>query len=378
MTKRTTIDNISIDKLLLDAENPRFGGNTGKTTPQKSLLENIVDKHGINDLLTSMSANGYFKAEPVVAIPQDDGKYTVVEGNRRLATALILTRSDRAASYTDIAERYLTNDNKDKVASLKILPVSVSNKREELIAYLGAKHIRGSKPWDSYAKAHWLFELMSVSRSELTIGEAARLVGDQNATTVKRILEAYILMQQLKNKKNYQSEHSIRKGRGSNPDYPFSWIYTAIGYENIRNWIGIEGLDSKKTITADVEVLKSPESFSNSEKLVKFLFGSSVLPLRPAIKESRGIRYLNDVVTDDESVRELEDGKDVEEVWENQRSVDDRLGDLFYRVKENLKTINTLVASEELSQEDMTKFRKTGKTSLRLLETILKTLQSKL
>ena len=383
MTGNTTIQNIPINNLLLDAENPRFGGNAGKSATQKFLLDSIVEKHGITDLLTSMSANGYFSAEPVVAIPHHNHgqrKYTVVEGNRRLAAALILTENDRASSYKDLAERYVTSENKDRVESLIKLPVSVFGGRNvELIAYLGAKHIRGSKPWDSYAKAHWLFELLSVSCSELTIGEAARLVGDQNPNTVKRILEAYVLMQQLKNEKNYKSEHSTIGGRGSNPDYPFSWVYTAIGYENIRNWIDIDGLESTTKITADTKVLKSDKSLSNSEKLVGFLFGSSALPSRrPAVKESREIRYLNNVVTDDLSVRELENGVDAEKVWENLKPVEERLGDLFYKIKTDLETINNLIAGDELKREDMDQFRKTGGKSLNILKTIVETLKSRL
>ena len=379
MTRNSEIQNIPIDDLLLDEKNPRFGGNVEHSITQKLLLNNIVEKHGISDLLTSMSVNGYFSAEPVVAVTGNGRRYTVVEGNRRLAAALILTGSDRASDYRDLTEKWVSDANRDKVESLNEFPVSVLQERnEELIAYLGAKHIRGSKPWDSYAKAHWLFELMSVSYSELTIGEAARLVGDQNPTTVKRILEAYVLMQQLRKERNYKSEHSTVKGRGSNPDYPFSWVYTAIGYEHIRDWIDIFDLDSKERINANIKVLRTDKSLLNSEKLVGFLFGSTEKPSRPTVKESRQIRFLNEVVKDDFSVQELENGVDVEEVWENLRPVEERLQDLFYRNMKNLETINTLIAGEDLKREELENFRKIGYKSLNILKTIVETLSSRI
>ncbi len=377
MTENINIQHIPITELLLDKENPRFGGNTGSVDTQKSLLESIVERYGVSDLLASMTANGYFSAEPVVAVKKN-GHYTVVEGNRRLAAALILTGDERASGYKDLTRRWISDSNRRKIESLKQFPVSVYERRnEELIAYLGAKHIRGNKPWDSYAKAHWLFDLMSVSCSELTISGAAQLIGDQNPNTVKRILEAYVLMKQLREERHYKSESSTVSGRGSNPDYPFSWVYTSIGYENIRNWIDITGIDSQEMIRVDTRVLQSEKALSNSEKLVVFLFGSKTKPVRPVVAESREIRQLNEVVKDRVSVKDLEHGKDVKEVWENLRPVSDRLEDMLYKNLKDLETINTLVARETLQQEDLKQFIKTGKKSLNILNTIVDNLISK-
>ena len=379
MAQTSSIQHISISKLLLDKENPRFGGNLEASDTQKSLLETIVEKHGVNDLLASMTANGYFNAEPVVAV-QANENFTVVEGNRRLAAALILTGDPRASQFQDLAQKWISEANKDKIASLQEFPVSVFDQRnEELIAYLGAKHIRGSKPWDSYAKAHWLFELMSASGLQLTIERAAQLIGDQNPNTVKRILEAYVLMGQLRDEKNYKSASSKVKGRGSNPDYPFSWVYTSIGYENIRNWINITGLDSQDTIRSDTKVLKSEKALDNSEKLVTFLFGSNnkVGTPDPAVGESRQIRLLNEVVKDTMSVKELEHGKKLIDVWESLRPVNDRLGDLFYETQTNLEMINTLVAGEIFQSEELAQFISMGKKSQNLVNTVVATMQRK-
>ncbi len=98
MIQATSMQSIPISQLLLDKENPRFGGNPEASETQQSLLEVIVEKYGVNDLLASMTANGYFNAEPVVAV-ESNGQYTVVEGNRRLAAALILTGDPRAVQY---------------------------------------------------------------------------------------------------------------------------------------------------------------------------------------------------------------------------------------------------------------------------------------
>lgn len=154
---------------------------------------------------------------------------------------------------------------------------------------------------------------------------------------MKRILEAYVMMKQLRDEKDYKSESSQVKGRGSNVNYPFSWVYTSIGYENIRNWIDISGLNSQSTVHAQTKVLKSEQALENSEKLVGFLFGSSHKGIRSAVAESRQLGRLNDVVKNKVSVRELEHGKSLDEVWENLKPVDDRLEELFYDTQEKLK-----------------------------------------
>ena len=377
MAREIRIRTIPIEKLLLDEKNPRFGGNVTSSVNQKSILSTIIQKHGISDLLASMSANGYFDAEPVVVVSANHGQFTVVEGNRRLAAALVLTKSDRASEYHDMSEKWLPKSNVDKINSIKEFPVTEFEKRNaQLIAYIGIKHIRGSKPWDSYAKAHWLFELMSVSDLELSIEEAARLVGDQNSNTVKRVLEAFVLMKQLKEEKNYNTEHSQVRGRGSNLDYPFSWVYTAIGYENIRKWIEISSLDSRDKINAGTKVLKSRKALSNGEKLIDFLFGSKQKSVMPVVKESRQIRMLNNVVIYPLAVKALESGGRITDVEEELRPVEERLLDLFYNSTKGLETINTLVAGDPPPPKDRAEFFNMGTKCKNLLNSILKMLES--
>jgi len=364
------IRRIPLKDLLLDKENPRFGGNLSTPEDQASLLDSIIEQHGINDLLASMSENGYFNTEPVVAVEQD-GKFTVVEGNRRVAAALILTNEDRARNHQKIREKWAPRIDQGKIKSLQEIPVSIFEKKSrELTAYLGTRHIRGNKPWDSYAKAHWMFELMLDSNLELTIKEAARLIGDQNPNTVKRILEAYILMRQLRDKRNYRPDSSRVNGRGSNADYPFSWVYTSIGYENIRSWIDIAGVESSDKIDSNTSVLKSDKAYENSEKLVIFMFGSKIQDKMPVISESRQIRLLNDLVKSRESIMALEHGKSAREAWENLRPVNDRLTGLIYDTKSNLETINTLVSRETLVLDDLNQFKDDIHKSRNLLDSV--------
>ena len=56
---------ISLEKLRLAPDNPRFG-NQDHLQEQKEILSNIITNYGIDDVLGSIARNGYFSAEPLI------------------------------------------------------------------------------------------------------------------------------------------------------------------------------------------------------------------------------------------------------------------------------------------------------------------------
>ena len=97
----------------------------------------------------------------------------------------------------------------------------------------------------------------------------------------------------------------------------------------------------------------------------------------PAVRESRQIRLLNDVVKDKESIIDLEHEINLKAVWENLRPVNDQLGDLFYETQKKLETINTLVVGATLQQEELAQFISMGKKSQKFLNAIVDNLKTK-
>lgn len=76
---------IELAKLNLDLTNPRFGDSGRKGWSQTEIVEHIVTTYGVDDVLSSIAVNGYFKAEPLIGRrPADGGVVTIAEGNRRL------------------------------------------------------------------------------------------------------------------------------------------------------------------------------------------------------------------------------------------------------------------------------------------------------
>jgi len=78
------IEYLEADNLEFDTKNPRlveFGFT--KKTPQKEIIETLWEEMAIDEIIMSIKASGFFKNEPLIAV-KEEGKFVVIEGNRRL------------------------------------------------------------------------------------------------------------------------------------------------------------------------------------------------------------------------------------------------------------------------------------------------------
>lgn len=148
-----------VSQLLLDPENPRLPHFASPPT-QDELLELIVKRYTVSELIESFAINGYFEEEPLVAVPESPRRYVVVEGNRRLAALKLIHDRTRASSLR-ISIPPIT---KKRLAELERVPVRVHKTRSEVLPFLGYRHITGVMPWDSYSKARYVAQLVEQAR----------------------------------------------------------------------------------------------------------------------------------------------------------------------------------------------------------------------
>jgi len=162
---------ISVDRLYLDPDNPRLPEDAqGKS--ESELMKYLYRGFNLDELVNSMSQNGYFQEEPLVVIPQklskelkredvcskkfadyindEKTKFTVVEGNRRLASAKFITSQEIRNS---LKIKHWKDPSTQIIESLRYLPAIIYRDRSEIIPYLGVRHIVGIQKWGSYAKA---------------------------------------------------------------------------------------------------------------------------------------------------------------------------------------------------------------------------------
>ena len=152
------IQNLPVEELRLDAENPRLPERV-RGKPQSEILRFLYENGVLEEIAQSYMDHGFFRYEPLIVIRENGRSYTVIEGNRRLATLKVLRRAPEADDLDLLVE-----SSPDRIEQLAEVPCFVVSSRDEIRAYLGFRHIGGINTWDPEAKARYV------------LGEVARLV----------------------------------------------------------------------------------------------------------------------------------------------------------------------------------------------------------
>jgi hypothetical protein len=317
-----------LSKLLLDKDNPRFGFPNRATISQEEILDQIVEKFGVDDVLSSLAVNGYFKVEPLVCRRSPGDFLTVAEGNRRLAACLILSGDQHAVRHKARTEQSREIWDAHKRPQIDPVPVIICEgpaEEQALLSYLGVRHISSAQPWDSYAKAAWVARV--VEQQQLSVADVALMIGDQHRT-IRRLLEGYYFAKQLIEEGQFRPTDSIRKGRGSVTEYPFSWVYTILGYSAARRFLGLD-----EDATDDTRPLRR-EMLSNGGLVIRAMFGDRSKGRSAAIEDSRDLGDLAAALTDPEKVSLLESGRSLAETTRITQPIGQRLRAGLTQVRE--------------------------------------------
>jgi len=340
-------DFIPLVKLHLDGSNPRLGLRAGQLSNEVEILDTIVNVFGVDDVLSSLAVNGYFAAEPMVGVRVDGSEEVrIAEGNRRLAACLILAGDKRARNQNNRTEDYRALQEKHKKPPITEVPVRILTDTHSLLSYLGVRHIAASQPWDSFAKAAWVAKVLK--ESNLTLQDVTEMIGDQHQT-VSRALEGYFFVNQLIDAAQFVPEDSMRPGRSSNPHYPFSWVYTALGYGPIREWLGLPDYGSKEPGPKPV---RDKDKLDDAAELMVFLFGNKTKHRKPAISDSRQISDLAKAIANPESRRWLKHGKTIEDVVRLLKPARDRVADNLLDAQEALQNALTPISQGEIAHQE--------------------------
>src|SRR5215213_1520785 len=150
-----SIQYLALEDLLFDPDNPRFP-STVRGTNEDEVIEWMLKDATIVELMSSIGEKGYFPGEPLLVVPaKKANKYLVVEGNRRLCAVKLLNDPSLAASK----KKSVQQASSEAKFHPTELPVLTYKTRDEILDYLGYRHITGIKEWDALAKAKYLEQL---------------------------------------------------------------------------------------------------------------------------------------------------------------------------------------------------------------------------
>ena len=352
---------VSVAGLRLDALNPRRTVRLGNES-QTDLLVELYDRFDLYDLLTSLSENGYFSEEPLIAIPEKGNDintppYIVAEGNRRLAALKILLFAEASKA---VKAKNLPEVSEYARPRLDPVPVKVYLTREEVLPYLGVRHIAGVKPWEALAKAKYV---RSLFEQGISLPELARRVGSGRRTDVVRrwLLTLYTLEQ--------ANEESDEQWVAVDEGFGFSWLYTSLGYHSVREYLGI----THEAYANPAEVPVPKESAQQLLNHMKDLYGPP--PGRPreaVVRESREIRDLANVYARKEAVGALRTGVSLEAAVRLTVEEKTHLVDLLRRANYDLAEANG-IAPHHVGQEEAIQYaRRCLETAQALAATLQK------
>jgi len=325
---------IALDKLDFDVNNPRFGAEVGARQSQQLVLNHLVMTFGIDDVLSSIAVNGYFVAEPMICRRQGD-RFVVIEGNRRLAACLILAGDARAVDQKKLivqAQELQAVSKKNPFDKAACIVFEADESQHELLAYLGVRHIASSQGWDSYAKAAWIAR--AVEEHDITLVDIAAMTGDQNKT-VSHLLEGLYVVRQLIESGYFDPNNSQRKGRGSNPKFPFSWVYTLLFSPAARQYVGLQGEPRPNPIPTN--------RLQPAGELLDRMFGT---PKRPAaIDDSRDITRLARTLDDGDKIALLEAGRHIDQIEFEVQPLGDKLRQGLQECRDKLGVLMSAVGA---------------------------------
>lgn len=362
----TTAKEIKLSQLDLDPRNPRFGNPSDDIT-QSALLKSIVEDFGVDDVISSIAVNGYIEAEPLVVSPEKDGRHVVVEGNRRLAAMLLLSGDERAKGYDDYVKKFQSLHKNSGSPEYNPVPCIEYDQESEkdLLSYLGVRHIVSTKDWDSYAKAIWINRVSA--DHDISIDDISIMIGDKN-NTVRRLLEGYKFMDQLQRTGEYDPrKQSQRKGRGSNSSFPFSWVYTVLGYTPVRDYLEIDDDISKDNLIPN-------EKIPDAKLLTVAMFGDKVAGVPGAISDSRELGNLAKIFLDTDKVAQLRAGSTVKQIEFESTPTDKFLSGALVSTEKILSTVMARLASDpptkQVAQDTLPRSTKVMNLSKSILTTL--------
>lgn len=285
-------DIIAVELLEFDPENPRLSTDL-RSLPERELIKHFILKENIFELMSSICQQGYVSAEPLLVVPIDSGKYTVVEGNRRLASLKLLKNPSLATiKQTSIDE--IVREAAEPIP--ESVPVLVYESRNDVLDYLGYRHVTGVERWDSLAKARYLKQLFDIHARKTGAQPAvvykilAKTIGSRT-DYIQKLIRGFFLYNAIAEEGYYQIPEL------NDSTFQFSLLTTAISYANIAAHVGIEETDATQWHYNPVHL----------KELTTWLYKETEGVKR--VSESRALKDLNAVVGNEQALDMFRRGK---------------------------------------------------------------------
>lgn len=282
------LQELDVAALDFDPHNPRFPHEIA-AGPEADLISRFVRDERLLEVLTSIADQGYFSGEPLLVVAHG-ARFQVVEGNRRLAALKLLNGLAPVPPGRFSVEEAIAQARNRPAR----VPCLVFQGADQIMRYLGFRHITGIKSWSSLQKARYLKQMRDRFYQGLDGREQlkalAREIGSR-ADYVGSMLAALNLYE-VAERENFYGVPGLQP-----ESIEFSVLTTALSYTSIADFVGLE--DRQDSEGAQLQP-------AHLQHLLTWLFAAPNNQ-RTVLGDSRNLKQLAAVVASPSAVRMLID-----------------------------------------------------------------------
>lgn len=279
--KKPAFNNISLEHLFLDDQNPRLPKSLqGKS--EQEILEYMLLDASLIELMLAIGKNDFFPGEQLLVVKDTGDTYKVIEGNRRLSAVKLLSDPDLVTVQKSKIQQAVDEAEYKPTE----IPCLIFETDTEIHNYLGYRHITGIKEWKLLEKARYLFELWKSQYSDLDLNaaskELAKSIGSRK-DYVKRILVGYQVFDKI------QDEAYYRIPGLDDTSFYFNYIADSLNKPYIADYLGlnVRNIDDIDEVTINEKHL---------ENWTRWLFEKDKEGRTRLIGDSKSLTALNSVL----------------------------------------------------------------------------------
>ena len=328
-----TTTKVPVEQLRLDPGNPRLVGGE-KNVTDEAIVARLYREAELDELLQSITANGYMDIEPLVVMNDPDsgnGMWIVLEGNRRLAALRLLLDPELIGRIASSEGLRITVPPMDGslLATLDQVTVYPVASRERARPFIGFKHINGPAKWDAYAKARFAAEWYKAGRSEgIDLADIARAIGDRH-NTIKRMVSAIYVLEQA------EREHLFEIDDRYTRKFNFSHLYTALSRSQYMDYLGLGAAWARRHPQADQVPRRKLDELRN---VLVWIYGTKKDDIAPVVRsQNPDIKRLGEVLVHAQGLHVLETTHDLDAAHASTQPVDSWFTASLIRARDNMR-----------------------------------------
>jgi hypothetical protein len=265
---------VNVANLFLDPENIRLGIDTKSS--QEAIINDLFTNENAMQVLESIATNGLFPDEVPVVV-KESAKFTVIEGNRRIAALKVLARPEIVPSKETNIRELIKNTG----VAPKEIEVVIAPDRESVRHFLASKHTQETRrPWKPLRQAYFY-------KAELNRGKNVQELRNEYPTVdIARFLRL-INIHKIAKSILYDSPQITKKVHNERT-FPASTIERLYDDAYVRNFLGFD-FDGDGEVKINIDKKEFEKGFG---KVVQDIV-EKVIDSRALNNEKNRKEYLN-------------------------------------------------------------------------------------